>query len=266
MYKQILLPIIAIILLASCQKEEYITISTAIGATEVNALSATLTVSAEASTENDCEWGVVYSLDPNPRLDYNNFTSSGEFSNSLTYSVSVSDLTPKTTYYAQAWCRYEGHRYFGEEVISFTTDSLLAAGEATITGTVHMEYDISDWNGPPPPNQIMEAISGNIAEVSWSYTTNIGPFGNINDTEYEMAVDLNDGTYTLTVPTEGLGGNAVNVDFGILDFVGTRVGNNALMTADSTVSGTYSMGGQAFSASLYNGDVINQDFDLNFTP
>lgn len=254
--------LVGLFLLFSCKKAE-VEVSAAIGASEVSTYTAVMNVVVETSVDVNYEWGIAYGLTTTPKNE--NSISSNQYGNSLNYQISLTDLMPNTTYYAQPWYS-DGNVKYIDEVISFKTDTALVPGEAMITGLVNLVYDIS-IGASPAASQVLDFNSGQSAQnVSWAYNGSLGPFGTIDPQTYSIEVDLNTGTYVLTIPTEGFGGNVVLVDFGIYDFVGTRIEDNQAQTADSTVSGTYSMSGSFFSTPLFAGDSIYQDFTLDFTP
>ena len=142
-------------------------------------------------------------------------------------------------------------------------------GEMKIYGTVYVDYNVANWNVAPPSNQRMTTASGINEPVVWRYES--APYTNSDQTVYSVAVNLTDGSYELTIPTEVLGGSDVGMDWGIMDFAGTRIQNNQAFNGDSTVSGIWSASGDGieyFDGYYYqDGDMIaNMDIWLNFSP
>jgi hypothetical protein len=137
-----------------------------------------------------------------------------------------------------------------------------------IYGTVYVDYDVANWNAAPPANQRLTTASGlGAQDIVWRYES--APYGASDMTVYTMAVDLTDGSYWLTIPSESVSGNSVGMDWGMMDFLGSRIQNNMAGTADSSVAGYYSAGGQGieyYDGWYYNGGdiVTNLNIFLNF--
>ena len=141
-------------------------------------------------------------------------------------------------------------------------------GTAVVYGTVYAMYDIANWNAAPPINQRLTTISGlGAQDIVWRYETT--PYGTADVNVYTMAVDMTDGSYVLTIPTEATSGAAVDVDWGLFDFPGNRIQNNWNSTVDSTVAGIWSAGGiqgPYNGIAQADGDItVNQNITLTFT-
>jgi hypothetical protein len=143
-------------------------------------------------------------------------------------------------------------------------------GTAKISGNINVTWNTANWNVAPPANQRWNTAAGtNLGahNVVWKYDS--APYNTSDENVYSVAIDLTTGTYELTIPTEALGtGNDVGIDWGMLDFEGSRVQNNMAGTADSTVYGIYSVGGLYYYGTeyFYDGDIqTNWDINVGFT-
>jgi hypothetical protein len=140
-------------------------------------------------------------------------------------------------------------------------------GTATVYGYINVTYDIANWNVAPAPNQRMTTASGINEPVVWRFES--APYNANDEAVYEVAVDLTDGSYEITFPTEALTGNYSYYDWGILDFIGSRKQNNWNATADSTVAGVWSCGGIEYydGWGYIDGDLnTNMNINLSFSP
>lgn len=157
-----------------------------------------------------------------------------------------------------------------EATVEEATGSGSAGGEAWIKGRIDVVYDNTFWQAPaiPTGDQVLDNASGlGQQAMNWIYDSANGPFGVNNEVVTAVNIDLATGTYEITIATEGLSGNSVCVDYGILDFEGTRTQDNSAGTADSTVTGVYSMGGIYSEFDCINaGDIIINNVSLGFTP
>lgn len=157
-----------------------------------------------------------------------------------------------------------------EATVTESTGTGSTGGEAWIKGNINVVYDNTFWQAPAVPtgDQVLNTASGlGQQQMHWIYNNGNGPFGVTNEAVTSVDIDLSNGTYTITIATEGLSGGAVCVDYGILDFEGTRTQDNSAGTADSTVTGIYSMGGIYAEYNCINaGDIIINNVSLGFTP
>lgn len=165
---------------------------------------------------------------------------------------------------------YAGAALNTKEEANVTESLGSAGGQAWIKGNINVVYDNTFWQAPTVPtgDQMLTTASGlGQQQMNWIYDGANGPFGTTNTGVTSVNVDLATGTYTITIATEDLSGNNVCVDYGILDFEGTRTQDNGAGTADSTVTGIYSMGGIYSQYSCINaGDIIINHVTLGFTP
>lgn len=153
-------------------------------------------------------------------------------------------------------------------VVTSVNNTVNQYGTATMYGTVYANYNIANWNVAPPANQRLTTASGlGAQDIVWRYETT--PYGTADVNVYTMAVDLTDGSYVITVPTEAASGTAVDIDWGMLDFLGNRTQNNFNSTVDSTVAGVWTCGGieGPYNGVAQNdGDLtVNQNITLTFT-
>lgn len=158
-----------------------------------------------------------------------------------------------------------------EATVNAANSSGNTYGTATIYGTIFMNYDVANWNGAPPANQKFNTISGQTQQdMVWAYDGGNGPNGVTDNTVYTASFDYATGDYVITIPTEGVNGANVLVDYGFLDFVGTRIENNMAFTADSTVNGVWTVanGSSYFNnVAVIDGDLfVNYDITFGFNP
>lgn len=157
-----------------------------------------------------------------------------------------------------------------QATVTTTGTSGFTYGTATIYGTIFMNYDIANWNAAPPANQKFNTASNQTQQdIVWKYNGGNGPNGVTDNTIYTASFDFATGDYMITFPTEGVSGANVTVDWGFLDFQGTRIQNNMAFTADSTVNGIWSVGGGINNqgATIIDGDLFtNYDINFNFNP
>ncbi len=76
--------------------------------------------------------------------------------------------------------------------------------------------------------------------ISWAYYD--GPYGDGEDVWTNVAIAA-DGSYEITLTTEGAGMGTVGIDFGFYDFIADQIIPNQAGTADSTASSIFSVGG-----------------------
>lgn len=157
-----------------------------------------------------------------------------------------------------------------EGTVTDATGAGSTGGEAWIKGNIYVVYDNTFWQAPAVPtgDQVLNSASGlGQQQMHWIYDGGAGPFGVTDETITAVDINLTDGTYTITIATESLSGNAVCVDYGILDFEGVRTQDNMAGTADSSVTGIYSMGGVYAEYDCINaGDIIINNVSLGFSP
>jgi hypothetical protein len=155
-----------------------------------------------------------------------------------------------------------------EATVTEATGAVATGDVATITGKIYVVYDNTSWQAPAiaQGDQLLNTASGlGSKNIVWIYDGANGPFGNTDNTTYSVAIDYSTGTYTITIPTEGLSGNDVCINYGILDFAGSQINDNMAGTADSNYVGHYTTGGVYSEYDcLYGGDIINQDIYLGF--
>lgn len=153
-----------------------------------------------------------------------------------------------------------------EATVVEATGSGSAGGEAWIKGDINVVWDIST-GAIPTGDQMLNTASGlGQQAMNWIYDSANGPFGVNNEVVTAVNIDLATGTYEITIATEGLSGNSVCVDYGILDFEGGRILDD-MSANDSTQYGVYSMGGIYSEFDCINaGDIIINNVSLGFTP
>lgn len=153
-----------------------------------------------------------------------------------------------------------------EATVTESTGSGSTGGEAWIKGDINVVWDIST-GAIPAGDQMLNTASGlGQQQMHWIYDGGNGPWGITNEAVTSVDIDLSTGTYTITIATEGLSGNAVCVDYGILDFEGGRIMDD-MSAQDSTQFGIYSMGGIYAEYDCINaGDIIINNVSLGFTP
>jgi len=133
----LLLMALCLVLLTSCEKEEFGTVPyTEIHADTVRSYSAEIWFFGYVP-DNDhiYQWGFIYGTDStlsnNPRTKNPNSTTNTK---SVQFTVSFEELMPETTYYVQPFCARNGKRFYGENIISFTTGSSHYVGETGPAG------------------------------------------------------------------------------------------------------------------------------------
>jgi hypothetical protein len=154
-----------------------------------------------------------------------------------------------------------------EATVALATGAGSESGEAWITGKIYVQYDISNNANPLPGDQLLNTASAlGQQPVNWKYNGGVGPWGITNEAVTSVNIDLSTGTYTLSIATEGLSGNNVCVDFGILDFAGSQSATSPFTNNDTTYVGHYTDGGgvNANFDCISAGEIINYDIYLGF--
>ena len=156
-----------------------------------------------------------------------------------------------------------------EASVSTTNASAENYGTATVKGNIY-----ADWNqgiaatctSPYPCFELCDASSPFAGRsLWWAYYD--GPYGEGEGIWNEIAIAA-DGSYEITVTTEGASGGTVGIDYGFADFEGTRTGQNNAGTADSTYNCIWKINGVdgVSQGGIESGEIILNDigYDIYF--
>jgi hypothetical protein len=126
-----------------------------------------------------------------------------------------------------------------EASVSTTNTSAENYGTAKVFGTVY-----ANWNNGVNSTgfyEICDAASPMAGKsISWSFYD--GPYGEGEGVWTNVAIAAN-GTYEITLATEGGGAGTVGIEFGFYDFIDNQIIPNNANTADSTASSIFTVYG-----------------------
>lgn len=175
----------------------------------------------------------------------------------------------KVTLGNQSATIYSGATIAKQNQASVTTTNTTAEnyGTATLFGNVYANWH-AGMNPPNPmiTNDLCDAASPFAGKsIMWAYYD--GPHGEGEDIWYSSPIAA-DGSYSISLTTEGQGGSTVGIYYGIVDFIGDRVRLNAATTADSTCQAIYSSNGvdNYSTGGFYSGELRQMDIDGEIFP
>lgn len=138
-------------------------------------------------------------------------------------------------------------------------------GSATVMGTVYGRFDQGITPGGYEELGSASPFPGKEVILTWDYA----PYNDGYETNLTFTIDAS-GNYVATVPTELINMTDVEFYLGMADFTGDLIFTNVMGTADSTLLGSYTLGGVGqydTNVAVQDGEIVTGvDFYLNASP